>query len=193
MSKILVNNNGFDVSIPDVGVTVAASSAYTIPPQDYATFAASSDVITRLAALELVLNDGGVDIVSLSQAIDVIKGWPIQVSETEDEPFFFDFADILVGEGPHSLFSQTIDPGLIISLTRIVVSCRVEAMVEVFKNGAVIGSLRTGAAQPMSSFDWRPNQELVEGDSIEVVLTKRANAPDNTVGVHLMGVQNTTT
>ena len=192
MSKILVNNNGFDVTIPDVGVTVAASSSYTIPPQDYATFAASSDVITRLADLELILNDGGVDIPTLSQAVDVIKGWPIQVSETEDEPFFFDFADVLVGAGPHTLFSQTIDPGFILDLSRIVVACRIESMVEIYKNGSVIGSLRTGAAFPMSSFDWRPNQSCVEGDSIEIVLTKRANAPDNTVGVHLMGVLNTT-
>lgn len=192
MSKILVNNNGFDVSIPDVGVTVAASSAYTIPPQDYATFAASSDVITRLAALELVLNDGGIDIVSLSQAIDVIKGWPIQVSETEDEPFFFDLETEVIGSDPVTLFSQTIDPGLVITLSRMVVACRVEALIQCLVNGVTVGSLRTGAALPMASFDWRPNRSLVEGDSIEVVLTKRANAPDNTVGVHLMGVQNTT-
>jgi hypothetical protein len=193
MSKILVNNNGFDVTIPDTGVTVAAASSYTIPPQDYATFAASSDVITRLAALELVLNDGGIDITTLSQAIDIIKGWPIQVSQADEVPFFFDFSDVISGSDPVSLFSQTIDPGIEIELTRLIVASRVESIVQVFKNGSVIGTVKTGAAQPMSSFDWRPNNVCVEGDSIEVVLTKRANAPDNTVGVHLMGVQNTTT
>ena len=192
MSKILVNNNGFDVVIPDVGVTVAASSNYTIPPQDYATFAASSDVITRLAALELILNDGGNDIISLSQAVDIIKGWPIQVSETEDEPFFFDFADVLSGPGPHSLFSQTMDPGITLDLSQLIVACRVESLVEIYLNGLVVGSLRTGAALPTNSFNWRPNRKCVEGDSIEVVLTKRAGPPDITVGVHLMGVQNTT-
>jgi hypothetical protein len=191
MSKILVNNSGFDVEIPDTGVTVVVSSQYTIPPQDYATFAASSDVITRLSAGELVLNDGGNDILVLSEAVDIIKGWPIQVSETEDDPFFFDFVGELIGDGPHTLLSQTVDPGVEINLGRIVVACRVESMVEILKNGIVVGSLRTGASLPMASFDWRPNQTCAEGDSIEVVLTKRPSAPDITVGVHLMGVQNT--
>lgn len=72
MSKILVNNNGFDVEIADTGVTVAASSNYTIPPQNYLDFAASSDVIVLIANGTLVLNDGGSDILVVSQAIDII-------------------------------------------------------------------------------------------------------------------------
>lgn len=74
MSKVLVNSTGGDVAITDCGVTVAASSSYTIPPQDYSTFAASSDVITLLTAGTLTLTDGTTTIQPLSVAIDVIKG-----------------------------------------------------------------------------------------------------------------------
>lgn len=189
MSKILINNIGFDVEIADVGVTVASSSQYTIPPQDYAVFAASSDVINKLSLQELILNDGGVDITLLSQAVDIIKGWPIQPIADEVEPFFFDFADELIGAGPHVVYSQSFGPGFIITLTRISLSCRIESMLEVFKNGIVIASLRTGAAMPRDNFDWREDQELINGDSLEIVLTKRSGGPDNRVGVHLMGNQ----
>lgn len=193
MSKILINNAGTPVEIADVGVTVDSSTPYTIPPQDYATFAASSDVISLLASGLLVLNDGGTDITVLSQAVDIIKGWPIQSAPEESTPFFFDFADQVVGEGPHIIYTDSIVSGVVLELTRIVLASRVEAMLELFKNGSVVASLRTGAAHPKDSFDWWPVNECVEGDSIELVLTKRAGAPDNTVGVHLMGVQKSTT
>lgn len=75
MSKILKNNTALDVEIADTGVTVLASAQYTIPPQDYATFAASSDVIAKIASLSLTFNDGSSDITNISNAIDAIKGW----------------------------------------------------------------------------------------------------------------------
>jgi hypothetical protein len=191
MSKILVNNTDFDVEMPDNGVTVLAHSTYTIPPQDYPTFQGSSDVITQLSNGNLILNDGGTDIATLSQAVDVIKGWPLACPVSTEESFFFDLEIEAIGSAPIPIYSQTIDPGIILELSRLVVACRVESIVQVFKNGNVVGSIRTGASLPMSSFDWRPNNKCVEGDSIEVVLTKRSNAPDNTVGVHLMGVKTT--
>lgn len=189
MSKILVNTSGFDLEITDTGVTVAAATNYTIPPQDYPTFAASSDVIRLLSdPLQLILNDGGNDILELSKAIDIIKGWPVQPVVEEDVPFFFDYADIPIGDGPHTLFSQVIAIGETLDLTRASVSCRMESITQIFKNGLVVGELRTGAALPMANFDWRPNNVCVEGDTIEVVFTKRAGSPDVDVGIHLMGI-----
>lgn len=93
MSKILKNNTVFDVEIADTGVTVPASGEYTIPPQDYSTFAASSNVISFLADSTLILNDGGDDITVLSRAVDIIKGFPPQLTS----PFFFDTSNIPVG------------------------------------------------------------------------------------------------
>lgn len=191
MSKILINNSGSNQDVTDCGVTIANASSYTIPPQDYLTFAASSDVIRLLADLILTLNDGGNDITELSKAVDIIKGWPIQPDNTTDTSFFFDYADTPVGSGPFTLLSQTVDPGTTLDLTRLSVSCRIESMLQVLKNGLVVADLRTGAALPTANFDWRPNLNCVSADTIEIVLEKRSGAPDTVVGVHLMGILTT--
>lgn len=99
MSKILINQTPDDIHIDDTGVTVAANDQYTIPSQDYATFAASSDVIRYLADLSLVLNDGSSNILKLSNAVDIIKGWfPQEVD------------DALIGSTKQ--YSGTLDPGV---------------------------------------------------------------------------------
>lgn len=192
MSKILVNVSGADVIIDDVGVTIAGSTQYTIPPQDYPQFAASSDVIRLLSdPLILVLNDGGNDITVLSNAIDIIKGWPVQSTDTDEagteEPFFFDYDDIPSGSGPHTVFTFGVGPGQTLNLRRVALSCRIESQLKILKNGVTIGQVLTGAAQPSSNFDWRPDYILVENDILDIVLTKRSGAPDTDVGVHVMG------
>lgn len=76
MSKILRNDNPSSaVDLFDVGVSIPGGASYTIPPQDYPQFAASSDVIEALSDDLLILNDGGNDITNLSDAVDIIKGW----------------------------------------------------------------------------------------------------------------------
>jgi hypothetical protein len=55
-------------------VTIPASPGqYTIPPQDYLLFAASSNTVTFVGAGDLVVNDGSVDL-NISDGIDLIKG-----------------------------------------------------------------------------------------------------------------------
>ena len=194
MSKILRNDDPINsIELFDTGVTVSASSSYTIPPQDYSIFAASSDVIRAISDSSLILNDGGNDITNISNAIDIIKGWPIQVTTTVPTPFFFNYADVPIGVGPHTLFSYVVGVGETLELNRVYINCRAESRSEVYKNGIAIASLSTGAAIPMSSFDWRPSYSCVAGDIIEIVLKKRNGAPDNDVGVHLMGAITTTT
>ena len=190
MSKILVNPNSEQVVLQDVGVTVAGNSEYTIPPQDYPIFAASSDTIKAIASEPplLIVNDGGNDIIVISDAVDLIKGWPIQATADEETTFFFDYSEIPVGAGPHSIFSQIVSPGTTLDLTRFYVTCRMVSYITLLKNGLVISTLETGAASPMASFDWRPNNVCAAGDSIEIIFTKRVGAPDVNVGVHLMGV-----
>jgi hypothetical protein len=187
MSKILVNNNAFDVEIADTGVTVAQSSSYTIPPQNYPDFAASSDVIVAIANGVLVLNDGGNDITDVSRAIDIIKGWCPGTVEPDTEPFFFDFSDVITGDDPQTLLTYTVPDGQSLSLSRLEISCRIESFIQVFKNGEAIGDSRTGAAKPSASFTWYPNRGCLAGDIIEVVLTKRIGTSDVSVGAHLMG------
>lgn len=187
MSKILVNNNAFDVAITDTGVTVAASSSYTIPPQDYPTFAASSDVIILVANSTLIVNDGGDDILVISNAVDIIKGWfpgtPVVASNT----FFFDYFDTPGGVGPHTIMSYIVPAGKFLTLSRTEVTCRIESIVEIRKNSTAFSSLSTSAANPTTNYHWIPNRTFTAGDLIEIILTKRNGSPDNTFGVNLMG------
>ena len=142
MSKILINNQGIDIELLDVGVTVPAISTYVIPPQNYPVFAASSDVIRFLSLGNegggLVLNDGGNDILVLSDAIDIIKGWPVQPVVEEDTPFFFDYAGVVSGSDPQTLIAYFVPPNATAELTRFYYTCRMESFVQILKNGSLI-------------------------------------------------------
>jgi hypothetical protein len=84
MSKILKNDSGSNITVSDTGITINNSSQYTIPPQDYLLWAASSDVITEVGAGNLVVNDGSFDL-SISDGIDLIKGiFPQSISINND-------------------------------------------------------------------------------------------------------------
>lgn len=98
MSKVLVNPSAFDVAIADTGVTVPTGGSFTIPPQDYPTFAASSDTIRYLSDGTLVLNDGTDDVTILSQAVDILKGWCPQAPTTAES-----------SDGNTKQFASTVD------------------------------------------------------------------------------------
>lgn len=73
MSKIVRNTSGSDILVTDTGITVAASSSYTIPPQDYPLWAASSNAITYVGAGTLVVNDGTSDL-SIANGTALLQG-----------------------------------------------------------------------------------------------------------------------
>lgn len=73
MSKIVINNTVNNISIVDTGITINASSQYTIPPQDYALWSASSNIITEVSNSNLIINDGSVNL-SISDGINLIRG-----------------------------------------------------------------------------------------------------------------------
>lgn len=58
MPKSIRNTTGAAVSIDDTGITVPASSTYTIVPVDFPLWAASSSIDTLIDAGTLVVNDG---------------------------------------------------------------------------------------------------------------------------------------
>lgn len=74
MSKILRNpSSSVTVSVNDTGVSINSNSSYTIPPQDYLLWAASSNVITYIGSAALIVNDGSFDL-TISAGTDLIKG-----------------------------------------------------------------------------------------------------------------------
>lgn len=75
MAKILKNVTVSSITITDTGISIPASPAtYTIPPQDYLLWAASSNIITRIGSGDIVVNDGSSDL-SISDGTDHIKGF----------------------------------------------------------------------------------------------------------------------
>lgn len=79
MSKILKNQTGSPIVITDVGGVIlpASPGTYTIPPQDYLLWAASSDIITYLndtpPTPSVIVNDGSFDL-NPSDGMYLIKG-----------------------------------------------------------------------------------------------------------------------
>lgn len=69
MSKLLKNTTNSIIAISDTGVSLPASPAtYTIPPQDYLMWAASTNIITHINSGAVVVNDGVNDL-SISRGL----------------------------------------------------------------------------------------------------------------------------
>lgn len=73
MSKILNNTTTSATTITDTGVTIPASSAYTIQTQDYPLFAASSDIVTLIGAGTITVSDGSF-VLTKAAGIALIQG-----------------------------------------------------------------------------------------------------------------------
>lgn len=115
---------------------------------------------------------------------------PVAVVDAElGQHKFLDYDNTPAGVGPHTLISYIVAAANRLNIQRLNISCRQEADVKVKLNGQTIATLRTGAANPSPSFIWTPARECTTGSLVEVILTKRAGAPDTTIGAHLMGVE----
>lgn len=74
MAKILYNQTGSPILVTDTGISVPASPAsYTIPPQDYDLWAASSDIVTHVGSGDIIVNDGSFDL-DKAPAISLLQG-----------------------------------------------------------------------------------------------------------------------
>jgi len=74
MSKILKNQTASPILIGDTGVSVPAfPTTYTIVPNDYPLWAASSDIVTSIGNGDIIVNDGSYDL-SKAEGIGLIQG-----------------------------------------------------------------------------------------------------------------------
>lgn len=71
--KIIHNNTGSNILVSDTGITVLANSSYTIPAQDYAIWAASSDIITQVGNGNITVNDGSFNLTK-ADGIALLQG-----------------------------------------------------------------------------------------------------------------------
>ena len=73
MAKIVRNTTASAILISDTGVSVPASSSYTIPGVDYPLWSYSSDVITQIGAGAIVVSDGTFDL-SKADGVSLLQG-----------------------------------------------------------------------------------------------------------------------
>ena len=73
MSKILTNTIGSTITIADTGISIPSLTAYTIPPQDYLLWAASSNILSPVGLGSIVVSDGFSSL-NPSYGIDYLKG-----------------------------------------------------------------------------------------------------------------------
>lgn len=70
--KILKNTTASNIFITDTGVTLLASSNYTIPTQDYALWAQSSNIISQIGTGDIVVNDGSFDL-NIAEGVGLVQ------------------------------------------------------------------------------------------------------------------------
>lgn len=71
--KVLRNTTVNALNVSDTGVTLDPMSDYTIPPQDYLLWAASSSIVTFVGNSDVIVNDGSFDL-TISDGVDLLKG-----------------------------------------------------------------------------------------------------------------------
>ena len=75
------------------------------------------------------------------------------------------------------MFTFTVPPDTQRNLTNVKMVCRQEGFWELFEAGNIIGSGRTGAAQPDSVQEWHKPLPLSAGNVVKLQFTQRANSP----------------
>jgi hypothetical protein len=100
-------------------------------------------------------------------------------------PFFQDVVVCTTPGVEQNLIDFTVPTGILRSLQQVVVICRMEGYFKVILNSELIGSGRTGAAQPNATFSWIPSRAILAGMEIQVVFQARIKSPIVSVEAYL--------
>lgn len=180
MSKILKNVTLSSIFVTDTGVSIPASSQYTIPPQDYLLWAASSDIVTYIGNSDIVVNDGSYDL-SISDGVDLIKGiYPTTVNVNQAGTTTYEYGSV---SSVSSGVLTTIASKLTLVSTkvmRIVFSGTNIAEYTVLVGSNVVAKQRTMFGSDLSgSIDLSPGLLVASGQTIYVkVLHQRSSSGD---------------
>lgn len=179
MSKIIKNTTGGAVSVGDTGVTIPAMSNYTIPPQDYLLWAASSNVVTYIGSGTFVINDGSFDL-SISDGTDLIKGlFPTTISITPNT-IEYDFSEISSVAAGVTTTILTYTAIATRKLVKIDASGTNIARYQVLLNGNVIDRQYTNFGDSLTvQFDFSEGIDIIPTDVVVVnVLHNRGTVAD---------------
>lgn len=105
-------------------------------------------------------------------------------------PVFFEMSSLTTPGVEQTLVSFTVPAETTRMLHRVIIVCRMEGSFRVLSDGSVIGSGRTGAAQPNVFFDFTPPRPVSEGTVIDVLFEARTNSPPVYVEVFVQAADN---
>jgi len=169
MSKILINSTASTVFVNDTGVSIAGLGSYTIPPQDYLLWAASSDVITAVGAATLIVNDGSVNL-SISDGIDLIKGlFPAKILTNQSGTEIYEYNEVSAVVSGITTTIVTKTTSITKKLTKVLYSGSNVAIFSILVNGQIIARRRTMFGCDLSGeVDFGSGLEIPSGQTIEL-------------------------
>lgn len=178
MSKILKNQTVSPIVINDTGVTLPASPAtYIIPPEDYLTWAASSDIIVHIGSGDVIVSDGSSDL-SPSDGMELIDGiWNKMFVEFEGVQNHL-FANAVTTPGtPQSLISYLVPAGKELRVHGVRVSCTRRGVFSIMEDASQIDEGRTGASSLNSSIVYRKQRHVSAGVTFYVDYSAPSDEP----------------
>lgn len=180
MSKILINTTASTVFINDTGVSIAGLASYTIPPQDYLLWAASSDVITAVGSGTLVVNDGSSNL-TISSGTDLIKGiFPTKILTNQSGTEIYEYNEALSVVSGITTTVVTKTTSVAKKLTKVLYSGSNVAIFSLIVNGQTVAKRRTMFGSNLSGeLDFGSGLDVPSGQTIELkVLHSRPFAGD---------------
>lgn len=170
----------------------------------YATVVSSSasdidNALQREGELVNLATDKGMPIVVYDNALGVwrfargalgIQDVRIVGNVAVGEPGTAVFVDAQAASTPgleQTLLSYTVPASVVLNLLSMQVICRMESFFEIYGDGVLIGSGRTGAATPNVNFAYRVARTFETGSIIELKITARTGSAVTSIETYLQG------
>ena len=157
-SVVLSTASDIDNALKKDGETVILASDKGIPQVIYDTVAGQWKFAIGVAGVQDVNIVGSASIVN--------NGLPV----------FFEAAAITTPGTLQTLISYTVPVSKTFNLLQVLLACRQEASFQIYGDGNLIGSGRTGAASPNVNFPYRVARSYVSGKIIEIKATARSGS-----------------
>jgi len=119
--------------------------------------------------------------------IDIANGLEITTGETH----FNSAATVTTPGTLQTLITETVPASTERQLAQVIFSCRQEGTGLIYSDSVLIGSVRTGAANPFVTFVWSPRYPVATGLEIKVDFKSRTGGPIVDIECHLQAVDKT--
>ena len=100
-------------------------------------------------------------------------------------PLFLEAATLTTPSTEQTLISYTVPASKTLNIASARVVCRQESFFEVYGDGTLIGSGRTGPASPNVYFDYSVSPSFVSGKIIEIKATARSGSPASSIEAYV--------